>query len=320
MRRELGVPRLGLGFRAWDRYALRSADRAPQRWVGVPAGAPRAEAINASASARTKRDQTLRPGSNGRSDQLQPQDRCPMAEGPTSNSNRRTGPGTKGFINSVDPARAACGELGQIRSGSIPSWETLPESESSVRSDPGNRDRAPRFLWSETLVKPNNAVIVAAAAARRRGLPAPPTATSPKCSHKVDTRPATPRHRPRVRTLPGPRAGASRRRSAFRVSSRAFRRQLTCPFRSKPRSGNRAGGSVIPCSSSNASSNARNRSSVTSHVSPFPLSGWVSFRFLPFLNQRPGIAEHILVVLVRLQGHQLGVLPPQLRHPLCLRD
>ena len=29
----------------------------------------------------------------------------------------------------------------------------LPESESSVRSDPGNRDRAPRFLWSETLVE-----------------------------------------------------------------------------------------------------------------------------------------------------------------------
>ena len=27
------------------------------------------------------------------------------------------------------------------------------ESESSLRSDPGNRDRAPRFLWSETLVE-----------------------------------------------------------------------------------------------------------------------------------------------------------------------
>ena len=176
MCRGVGTPRLGWGCLAKRRHA-------PQR-VGVPAGAPRAEAINASASARTKRDQTLRPGSNGRSDQLQPQDRCPttgafnsdapdgcpMAEGPTSNSNRRTGPGTKGFINSVGPARAACGELGQIRSGSIPSWETLPESESSVRSYPGNRDRAPRFLWPETLVKPNNAVIVAAPAALKEGL------------------------------------------------------------------------------------------------------------------------------------------------------
>ena len=31
-------------------------------------------------------------------------------------------------------------------------------------------------------------------------------------------------------------------------------RQLTCPFRSKPRSGNVAGGSVSPCTSSKASS------------------------------------------------------------------
>ena len=160
------------------------------------AGPPRGEPANASASARTKRDQTLRPGSNGRSDQLQPQDRCPMAEGPTSNSNRRTGPGTKGFINSVDSARAACGELGQIRSGSIPSWETLPESESSVRSYPGNRDRAPRFLWSETLVKPNNTAIVAAAEIAGEVFQHPYGNFS-KVFTKVDTRPATPATAPR---------------------------------------------------------------------------------------------------------------------------
>ena len=106
---------------------------------------------------------------------------CPVIEGPTSNSNRRTGPGTKGFINSADPARAACGELRQIRSGSIPSWATLPESESSVGSYPGNRDRAPRFLWSETLVKPNNAVIVAAPAAAREGFRHPLPRLRPKC-------------------------------------------------------------------------------------------------------------------------------------------
>ena len=117
-------------------------------------------------------------------------DGCLVAEGPTSNSNRPTGPGTKGFINSVDPARAACGELGQIRSGSIPSWETLPESESSVRSYPGNRDRAPRFLWSETLVKPNNAVIVAAAAALKEVFRHPLPRLPPKCSQHSQATPS----------------------------------------------------------------------------------------------------------------------------------
>ena len=37
----------------------------------------------------------------------------------------------------------------------------LRESESSLRSDPGNRDRAPSFLWRETLEKPDNDSIVA---------------------------------------------------------------------------------------------------------------------------------------------------------------
>ena len=130
----------------------------------APSPGPTEEAINLSRRTVARRPE--------RSNSDSP-DGCPTAEGPTSNSNRRTGPGTKGFINSVGPARAACGELVQIRSGSIPSWATLPESESSVRSCPGNRDRAPRFLWSETLVKPNNAVIVAAAAAAKEGLQHP---------------------------------------------------------------------------------------------------------------------------------------------------
>ena len=203
MRRELGVPRLGLGFRAWDRYALRSAavrlnglgflpgrrEQKPptpqpvRERSGIRRSVlgPMTRAINSSRRTGARRLE--------RSNSDSP-DGCPMAEGPTSNSNRRTGPGTKGFINSVDPARAACGELGQIRSGSIPSWETLPESESSVRSYPGNRDRAPRFLWSETLVKPNNAVIVAAAELAGevfRHL----YGNFPKVFTQVDTRPAT---------------------------------------------------------------------------------------------------------------------------------
>ena len=90
--------------------------------------------------------------SSGRSDQLQPPDRCPTGEGLTSNSNRRTWTEDEGpTSNFVVSARAACGELRQIRSGSNSLVGDLSESESSVKSDPGNRDRAPRFLWSETL-------------------------------------------------------------------------------------------------------------------------------------------------------------------------
>ena len=81
-------------------------------------------------------------------------DGCPTGEGLTSNSNRRTWTEDEGpTSNSVVSARAACGELRQIRSGSNSLVGDLPESESSVKSDPGNRDRAPRFLWSETLVE-----------------------------------------------------------------------------------------------------------------------------------------------------------------------
>ena len=79
-------------------------------------------------------------------------DGCPTGEGLTSNSNRRTWTEDEGpTSNFVVSARAACGELRQIRSGSSSLVGDLSESESSVRSDPGNRDRAPRFLWSETL-------------------------------------------------------------------------------------------------------------------------------------------------------------------------
>ena len=76
-------------------------------------------------------------------------DGCPAGEGLTSNSSRRTWTKDEGpTSNSVVSARAACGELRQIRSGSNSLVGDLSESESSVRSDPGNRDRAPRFLWS----------------------------------------------------------------------------------------------------------------------------------------------------------------------------
>ncbi len=62
-----------------------------------------------------------------------------------------------GLEHSAGSARAASGEQSQIRSGSIPSWATLPESE----SNPSGHARAtgtvpPRFLWRETSEKPDN--------------------------------------------------------------------------------------------------------------------------------------------------------------------
>ena len=159
-------------------------------WVGVPAGAPRAEAVNASAWVRTKRDQTLRP-------QVQRKMRSTPAAGPVPDDwsdqtpmrlagarrlkDQRQTPtagldrGRRDSSTPPDPVRAACGELRQIRSGSIPSWATLPESE----SDPSGHARAtgivpPRFLWSETLVKPNNTVIITAPGALKEVLQHPP--------------------------------------------------------------------------------------------------------------------------------------------------
>ena len=187
IRRELGVPRLGLGFRAWDGDALRSAavrsvgwgsgrgaeSRSRQRLslgeneAGSDASSPSPteEAINSNrrtGARRLERSNSDAPGG------------CPTAEGPTSNSNRRTGPGTKGFINSAWSGprylrRATSNPQRQHSLVGDPSRERIR----SVRSYPGNRDRAPRFLWSETLVKPNNAVIVAAFAAAKEVLQHP---------------------------------------------------------------------------------------------------------------------------------------------------
>ena len=54
---------------------------------------------------------------------------CPVKK--AISRERRTGPRTKGFIDSVVTARAACREPCHIRSGSIPSRATSQESESS---------------------------------------------------------------------------------------------------------------------------------------------------------------------------------------------
>ena len=122
-----------------------------------------------------------------RSDQAQPPGRCPTAGGATSNSNRRAGPGTKGYINSVHPARAACGELRQIRSGSIPSRETLGRANQILRVCPGNRDRAPRFLWPETLDKSQTTQSLSQAPEPQERAYSTPLAIFPKVLTKTAT-------------------------------------------------------------------------------------------------------------------------------------
>ena len=67
----------------------------------------------------------------------------------------------RGTQHPVNPARAACEGLEHPAAAAFPLGPTLPESESSVRSCPGYRDGAPRFLRRETLEKPDNVVIVA---------------------------------------------------------------------------------------------------------------------------------------------------------------
>ncbi len=117
---------------------------------------PTDEAINPNRQTGSQRQERSTPTgrrmSSDVSDQLQSPDGCPAGEGlitPTAGLDR----GRRTSVNSVVSARAAsCGELGQVRFGSIPSWATGGE-RIILRSCPCDRDRAPRFLWSETLVK-----------------------------------------------------------------------------------------------------------------------------------------------------------------------
>ena len=100
---------------------------------------------------------TARPVSSGRSDQLQPPDRCPMCEaiklhapdgcpageGRTSTPTAGLDRGRRTSVNSVVSVRAACeGPTSNSASAAFP-----------LGLSPCNRDHAPRFLWSETVVK-----------------------------------------------------------------------------------------------------------------------------------------------------------------------
>ena len=93
------------------------------------------------------------PVSSDGSDPLQAPDGCPAGEGPTSNSNRRTGPRTKDQrqLRRFDPR---CLQRTNVNSASaaIPSWSTWGE-RIILRSYPCNRDHAPRVSMVGNLGK-----------------------------------------------------------------------------------------------------------------------------------------------------------------------
>ena len=149
------------------------------RWGGmprlgrVPAGAPRAEAANASAWLGTVRDQSQRPRrpvsgvtsscsrtgmSSSRRDQLRTAERRPAGEG-LEHPYQRTAQREKGLSlqpvgldrgrratsTPPDPVRAACRELTSNPHRQRSPLGDLRESESSLRSDPGSREAPPGF-------------------------------------------------------------------------------------------------------------------------------------------------------------------------------
>ena len=116
---------------------------------------PASEAINPNRQTGSQRKErstpTVRRVSSGRSDQLQSLNGCPAGEGlitPTAGLDRGRRATSNPSFRSVLPAK----DQRQLRFSSIPSWATGGE-RIILQSDPCNRDRAPRFLWSETLVK-----------------------------------------------------------------------------------------------------------------------------------------------------------------------
>ena len=220
--------------------------------------------------------------SSGRSDQPQPPDwcpageainsnapdGCPAGEGPTSNSNRRTWTEDEGPLsNSVVSARAACEgptsnsaaaafplgrHYGQpVQQGSRTQVSTVGNLGESQTVHPLLPDSIPEWkAFGELTPKEFTKV------------------------HKNRVRYL--QQRPRVRTRPT-RRRSSRFARALRVSDSAVLRHLTCPLRSRPRSGCFSGGSVMPCSSSSASSTSSTRSWVRSHSRPFPSLECASF-------------------------------------------
>ena len=177
----VGIPSLGLGCLVKRRHAL--------RWVLVPAGAPRAEAINASAwVVRTRHGTRQVPVARWqeRSTPITgrvPSDRRDQPRPPNgvqrvkdlNTPTRWTGPGTEGYINSAWSGprclqRATSNPQRQHSLVGDPSRERIR----SVRSYPGNRDRAPKISMVGNLGKAKQHGHYHSLRSIKRGLATPP--------------------------------------------------------------------------------------------------------------------------------------------------
>ena len=171
MRRWIRVPRLGLGYQV--KRTVRSRVVVPAGAAGAkPAPTPQ-PGLEQSAAKRSVPDAWQRRRSTSatwqtsdeRSSQFQASDGCPATGGISSeplNGARRekdlnTPPpdwtGNEGLKHPANPARAACRELRQIRSGSIPSWAD-PSGERIIRQViPGLKGDAPKISMAGNLGK-----------------------------------------------------------------------------------------------------------------------------------------------------------------------
>ena len=198
-------------------------------WLGIPRrgldsgrGAA-SNAANASARVGTQRDQPPRPRcpATGAVNSNSP-DRCPADPGgqpepldgarqpeelrqtPTAGLDR----GRRAASNPPGPVRAACGELRQIRSGSIPSWG-LSGERIIPTVNPGNRDSCPQDFYGRKPRKSQTTQPLSQAPGREKTPCSTPPAIFPKLLTRTATAsPATYASAPRLGTS-SPTAAAS---------------------------------------------------------------------------------------------------------------
>ena len=159
------------------------AHRALQ-WVGIPAGAPRAMPGNASAWVRTTRDQAPRsrgPASGAINPSRQAGAQQPEELRQTYRDNSPGWTGDEGIHQlRPHPVRAACGELRQIRSGSIPS-RGLSGERIILTVRPGQQGSCPQVSMAGNLGKARQHSHYHRRRDRKRGLTAPPRRFPPNC-------------------------------------------------------------------------------------------------------------------------------------------
>ena len=202
---------------------------------------------------------------NGRSDQPQPPDGCPTGEGlvtPTAGLDRgRRAKSTPSFRSAL-----LAKDQRQLRFSSIPSWATL-------RSCPCNRDHAPRVSMVGNLGKSQTVQSLSTARDPQKRACGPLSQTAAKSFTKVACKAAA-----LPAQLPPQQSEGQhvQKLTLLQRSPRVEERRpamgdLPVAVEAPQRKPGR--GSVMPCSSNNASSNARKRSSVRSQSRLFPSLG-----------------------------------------------